>query len=207
MKTTLILSLFLFSGALWAQQAPQGAQITNVTMTGSGCRDASAAVTLSPDSRQLSVLFDNFILNADASNVNPRTLRSETSCTVNLDVAIPPGWRMAFGAVDYRGFAALPANTVGYQRFLYQVPQMPIASMRDATFQGPVNSNYSFLAQQKPGREVWTPCGMTNFRLPLTAVLGVYYPQRGNYPQAQMALDSQDLNMAENFQVLWARCQ
>jgi hypothetical protein len=206
MKTTLFAIFTLFSSALWAQGAPVGAQIINVTTGGPGCRGATATAVLSPDSRELSILFDNFILEADGSNVNPGNLRAETSCTAQIEFRIPRGWQMALVAVDYRGFAAIPARAVGYQRFLYQAPNMPIVSMREATFRGPLNNNYSFTAQQKPGRSAWTPCGLSDFRLPMTAVLGVYYSQRGYYPAAQMALDSQDLSMSQGFQVAWQRC-
>lgn len=206
MKATLFILAALFSSTLWAQGAPSGAQITNVITSGRGCQQASANAALSPDNQTLSILFDNFVLSADGSNVNPANLRAEVSCTANVGVRIPYGWQMALVAVDYRGFAAIPDSAVGYQRFLYQGPGMPITSMRDATFRGPYNDNYSFTAQQKPGRYAFTTCGATSFTLPMTAVLGVYYPRRGYYPQAEMALDSQDFSMSTSFQVLWRRC-
>lgn len=206
MKTTLFLLTTVFSTLLWAQGAPQGAQITDVTMSGAGCKEATASVTLSPDSTELSILFDNFILEANASNVNPVNLRSETSCTVAIDFQIPRGWQMSFVGVDYRGFASIPAYAQGYQRFLYQAPNMPAVSMREAAFRGPVDENYTFSAKQKPGRNTWTPCGATNFRLPMKAILGVYYLKRGHYPDAMMALDSQDLSLSQDFQVAWNRC-
>lgn len=206
MKTTLFVLATVFSTALWAQQAPQGAQITGVQMSGSGCREASASATLSPDSRELSILFDNFILDANASLVNQQNLRAETKCTVAIDFAIPHGWQMALTGVDYRGFAAIPAEAVGYQRFLYQVAGMPAVSMREATFRGPHNDNYTFSAAQKPGRFAWTQCGVSNVRLPMTAVIGVAYQRRGHYPPATVALDSQDLSLSQDFQVAWQRC-
>lgn len=189
-----------------AQDAPPFARISNVSLSGSGCSSATAAVTLSPDEKDLSILFDNFILEAKSSNVNSSTLRSETSCNVNIDLQIPSGWQMAFVSVDYRGFAALPAGTMGYQRFLYQAPGMQVVSMREADYNGPFNNNYTFSAPQKPSRYAWTPCGLSTFRMSLTAILGVYYLKRGVYPDAMMGLDSQDWSMKQNFHVAWARC-
>lgn len=207
MKTALFFLATALSTQLWAQSAPQGAQITNVTMGGGGCKAATASVILSPDGTELSVLFDNFILDANASNVNLKNLRSELSCTVRVDLAIPYGYQMAFTGVDYRGFAGLPDNTIqGYQRLLFQVPGMPATSMREASFRGPVNDNYTFSAMQKPGREVWTPCGKTSVRLPLTSVLGVYFTKRGHYPSSLMVLDSQDMSLSQDLHVIWRRC-
>jgi hypothetical protein len=206
MKTTLLILATLISTSVWAQSAPQGAQITGVTMQGTGCKSATASVILSPDGKELSVLFDNFILNANGSNVNPKNLRSELSCTVNVNMYIPYGYQMAFTGVDYRGYAMAPAKTQAYQRLLFQVPGMPITSMRDALFQGPYDNNYTFTALQKPGREVWTACGQTQMKLPLTAVLGVYYQQRGYYPDAMVALDSQDMSLSQDLHVMWRRC-
>src|SRR5690606_9780194 len=102
---------------------------------------------------------------------------------------------------DYRGFAAIPQSAQGYQRFLYQAPNMPAVSMREAVFRGPYNDNYIFSAQQKPGRSSWTACGLRDFRMPMTAIIGVYYHQRGHYPDAIVMLDSQDIGMSQSFQV------
>ncbi len=202
-----VLSSVFISTASWAQEAPQGAQIVGVSLAGPGCRNATAGVAISPDAKDLSILFDEFFLNADASNVNPRNLRSEVSCNVNIEMQIPRGWQMALVGVDYRGFAGLPAGATGYQRFLYQGPNMPIVSLREATFSGPYNNNYIFQAQQKPSRLAYTPCGISNFRLAMTAVLGVAYAHRGNYPAAMMSVDSQDLSVKQSFQVSWLRCR
>ncbi len=209
MKITLIvLQLFigLFGVTLWAQEAPQGAAIMNVTLSGTGCNNATAGVSISPDAKDLSILFDEFFLIANASNVNPRNLRSEIQCTVNLDMHIPRGWQMALVAVDYRGFAAVPATAMGYQRFLYQSPGMQIVSMREASFTGPYNENYIFQAQQKPSRLNYTPCGLSDFRFAMTAVLGVAYSKRGHYPETTLSVDSQDLSVKQTFQVAWLKC-
>jgi hypothetical protein len=206
MKTTLILLASIFSTALWAQTAPQGAQITNVTMGGGGCSNSTASVILSPDGTELSVLFDNFILNANASNVNQKNLRAETSCSVNVDMYIPYGYQMAFTGVDYRGYANIPNTAQGYHRLLFQMANTPVTSMREATARGPFDSTYFFSAAQKPGREVWTACGQTNVRLPLTSVLGVAYSIRGHYPDAIISLDSQDMSMSNDLHIIWRRC-
>lgn len=206
MRITLIVLQLLFTVSAWSQEAPQGASIMNVTLSGSGCNNATAGVSISPDAKDLSILFDEFFLNADATNVNPRNLRSEVQCTVNMDVHIPRGWQMALVAVDYRGFAAVPATATGYQRFLYQAPGMQIVSMREATFVGDYNDNYIFQAQQKPSRLNFTPCGLSDFRFSMTAVLGVAYQRRGHYPAATLSVDSQDLSVKQTFQVAWLRC-
>lgn len=210
MKITFIVLQLLFQpffmATTWAQEAPQGASIMNVTLSGSGCNNATAGVSISADAKDLSILFDEFFLNADGTNVNPKNLRSEIQCTVNMDMHIPPGWQMALVGVDYRGFAAVPATAMGYQRFLYQAPGMQIISMREATFNGEYNNNYTFQAQQKPSRLSYTPCGLSDFRFSMTAVLGVAYQRRGFYPAATMSVDSQDLSVKQTFQVAWLRC-
>ncbi|MCE3009491.1 MAG: DUF4360 domain-containing protein [Proteobacteria bacterium] len=189
-----------------AQNAPSSAVIQNVSLSGSGCSEATAAVSLSTDLQDLSILFDNFVLEADSASMNPRNFTVEKTCTVSFDVVIPAGWAFSFRGVDYRGFANLPARIQGYQRLLYQAPQSPITSMRDASFMGPYQGNYTFQAAQKPGRNSFTPCGMQTVRLNMNAVLGVRFPGRGAHPVAMMALDSQDLSMKQTLQMEWRRC-
>lgn len=200
------LIFILMADLAQAQNVPSSAVIQNVSLSGSGCSEASAAVSLSTDLQDLSILFDNFVLEAKSSAMNPRNFTVEKNCVVSFDVVIPPGWAFSFRSVDYRGFANLPSRVQGYQRLLYQAPQSPITSMRDASFMGPYQGNYTFQAAQKPGRNTFTPCGLQTVRLNMNAVLGVRFPGRGNHPEAMMALDSQDLSMKQTLQMDWRRC-
>lgn len=202
---TLILFTLLFSTSTWAQVGPSQAEITSVQLQGAGCDETTAAVSFSPDLQDLSILFDNYILEAGAQNVNIRTLRSELNCQVKVGIRIPRGWSFAFSGVDYRGFADIPRGVDGYQRLIFQNPMSPMVSMREARFRGPASSNYEFSGRQK--RLIWSVCGQTHLDITLLSVLGVQYHMRGHYPDALVALDSQDMSLKQSLQIVWRQCR
>jgi hypothetical protein len=70
---------------------------------GTGCPGGSASVTLSPDSKTLSIIFDRYIAEAGASS--GRTLDRKT-CNISIPVHIPQGFSVSLVNVDYRGFVS-----------------------------------------------------------------------------------------------------
>ena len=72
---------------------------------GSGCPRGSAAVALSPDAKSLSILFDNFIVEAGGDS-GRRTARK--TCNVAIPVHVPQGYSVSILKIDYRGFNSIP---------------------------------------------------------------------------------------------------
>ncbi len=189
-----------------AQTKPPNAEIISVNLKGSGCDLASAAVSISPDLQDLSILFDNMVLEAKPSMVNPKNLIAAKQCTVNIEMGVPAGWQFALVSVDYRGFASVPKGATAFQRFVYNAPMMPIVSLREARFVGPYTGNFIFQANQKATRLAWTPCSQSKVSLAMTASVGIAYSLRNRYPEAMVSLDSQDLSFKQTFQVQWQQC-
>ena len=65
---------------------------------GTGCPAGSASVTLSPDARSLSILFDAFTVSATRGQTFERK-----SCNIAVPVRVPQGLSVAILQVDYRG--------------------------------------------------------------------------------------------------------
>ena len=192
--------------AALAADAPSSAEIIGVTLQGSGCSQVTASATISPDLKDLSVLFDNMSVATDQAKVNQRTLTQELGCEALIDIAVPAGWSFAFTGADYRGFASPASGTQVYQKLLFSAPGMPIVSMRDARFNAPYNGEYFFQALQKPGRYAYSSCGSGVVRISLNAIVGIYFQNRGQYPQSMITLDSQDMSLAQTAHMEWRRC-
>lgn len=205
MKCVVVI-LTLLNSVLAFADAPASAEIVDVRLRGSGCSQVTASATISPDMKDLSVLFDNMSVATDQAKVNMRTLTQETNCEVLMDVAVPAGWSFAFTGVDYRGFASAESGTQVYQKLLFSAPGMQIVSMRDARFNGPYSGNYFFQAQQKPGRYVYSSCGTGRVTISLNAIVGIYFMNRGSFPQSMITLDSQDMGLAQTAHMTWKRC-
>lgn len=189
------------------QERPQTARIINVAVAGSGCDSQATSVVISPDLRDLSLMFSDYGVEIGKGSLNPQVRTLQKDCRILVDIAIPAGWSFAFDYVDYRGFAALPKGTWGFHRMSYITSLREISSAKEVTLQGPYNDIYTMRSNQKPERIPWTPCNSTVQRIELLSQLAVnLYPQFPIGDIAQIALDSADFSSRQNFGVKWRKC-
>ncbi|HZY67241.1 MAG TPA: DUF4360 domain-containing protein, partial [Devosia sp.] len=72
---------------------------------GTGCPDGSASVTLSPDAKSLSILFDEYYVEAGGST---NKSLDRKSCNIAIPVHVPQGLSVSILNIDYRGYNSLP---------------------------------------------------------------------------------------------------
>ncbi|MEH2282418.1 MAG: DUF4360 domain-containing protein [Nostoc sp.] len=99
-----------------ASVGPAFADITSVQITGAiyggnGCPDNSAAVFVSPDGQELTILFDKFIALANSQ------AESRKSCNLSIGIQLPQGFQVSLYDADYRGYVS--AATTGTLRAEY----------------------------------------------------------------------------------------
>lgn len=97
----LIAGLSLLSGSLFADSFYVG----EPGYAGSGCPAGSASVTLSPDQKTLSVLFDTFIAEAGGATLAPM---KRAACSISIPVHVPKGFTVTVHKVDWRGYIMTP---------------------------------------------------------------------------------------------------
>lgn len=191
----------------WAQTTPDRAEIINVQLFGKGCELTEASANLSPDLKDLSILFDNYVVEIGQGSANPNLIQAQKDCQVTLQISVPQGWQMAFRSVDYRGFVAVPTSAWAFHRFSILSRGQPIASLREATITGARVDTYTVHAEQRPDRMVWTGCEGQIQTVTLLSQLGVAYHRKStDRSLAQIALDSKDLSIQQGFGVEWRRC-
>ncbi|MEZ0392246.1 MAG: DUF4360 domain-containing protein [Pseudobdellovibrionaceae bacterium] len=108
---TLILVASLFAQGAWA--VPTEVTIGNPKLEGEGCPQGTARAVLSPDGSAISILFDEFILDATKRRVYPPE-KLKKDCDFKIPVQLPPGYRLLASRIDYRGFAALAKGVKGF---------------------------------------------------------------------------------------------
>ncbi len=121
---------------------------------GNGCPAGSASVTLSPDQKSLTLIFDQYLV--EAGGVNPRTARK--SCNIAIPVHVPNGLSVSIIAVDYRGFNSLPsgARSLFNAEYFFAGGRGPRVTR---TFQGPLTQDYLIHNDLAVGAIVWSRCG------------------------------------------------
>ncbi len=146
-KMTLLVFTALLPLSAWSQSY----QLGQAAYSGSGCPPGTAAVVLSPNGSEISVLFDQFSLQQDAT-VN----RSVATCDIEVPMTVTPGYLVETTYVDYRGFANIPNRnavtlyTTGFSNTNRMSPRFSAQSM----VVGPIQDSVYFrqrVAQTMPG--------------------------------------------------------
>jgi hypothetical protein len=192
----------------WSQTVPEGTRITDVRLNGSGCDMDKASVTLSPDLKDISIFFDNYVVEIGQGSAEPDRLKLQKDCEIELRIDVPRGWQMAFKGVDYRGFVSLSDQGTAFQRFSVLQEGAPIISMKEAFLKGPLQDDYYVRSQIRPERVTWSKCLDGQTRVHLVSQLGVSLnPRNPDRSFTQIALDSADTSIKQSLSVDWRRCE
>lgn len=120
-KLLLIISISL-TQAVFAEDA----FISKVNYGGTGCKNDSAVAVLSPDQNILSLLFDDFLVEAGGESSN----HVRKNCDVKLEISVPEDKRIVIKKIDYRGYAIVPAKA--HVRFVskynFEIPTLNFIS-------------------------------------------------------------------------------
>jgi hypothetical protein len=146
-----------------------GAQIGRITYAGNGCPKDSVAVSLSPDRRTVSLLFDKFVAEAANRKLGNTNIGAvvKKNCVMQIPLVVPKGVQARMTEVDLRGFMSLPANSSGKLRgkVFIEIPLgkglvgRPIGGV-EHQLTGPYEDSYEL--SQLPdelSEKSWTPCG------------------------------------------------
>src|SRR5262245_20839282 len=134
MKWNVILFTVLsFAAAIHAHA--DSVQLGNPVYGGTGCPSGSASVTLSADQSSLSILFDQYVVQAGGSVAFDRK-----NCNVAVPVHIPQGYSVSVFAIDYRGFTGLPYGGRAQLNVEYFLAGAGQGIRKSKTFLGPIAS-------------------------------------------------------------------
>ena len=165
---------------------------------GTGCPDGTVSVTLSPDQKSLSLLFDQYQV-----EVGGETGKSfdRKSCNIAIPVHVPQGLSVSILKIDFRGFNHLPQSATSQFNVEYF-----FAGTRGPAFQrkfsGPLDEDYLINNELTAQAVVWSGCGAdvnlrTNSSMRVKTV---------SNKEAMASIDSEDVNAAIVYQLQWRSC-
>ncbi len=179
---------------------------------GAGCSEGTVMTALSPNQRELAVLFSDFETRAGAS-VGRRQNINE--CTIQIPVIVPRGFRLQVVRFDYRGFAFAPEGgrvvLASRSRTLDYETRSPIleGQLRRRRFVGPIQNEFSLTARSRNLRD-FSQCGRS-------VVVEVMTRQRAlagpTGEDSLISLDSLDANVSGTaraemkYFLRWQRCR
>jgi hypothetical protein len=166
---------------------------------GTGCPAGSASVTLSPDAKSLSILFDSFT--TEAGGMTGKSV-DRKSCNIAIPVHVPQGYSLSVFQIDYRGFNALPQGARSQFNVEYFFAGFT-GPRYTKSFWGPQNQDYLINNRLMAEAVIWTPCGKdVNLRTNTSMMTST----NANREQALSSVDSMDLTAGIVYQFQWRRC-
>lgn len=195
MKTAVSLVAILFSGLIHADDIRLGEPVYG----GNGCPSGTASATLSPDQKELSILFDQYSVEVGGFTGKNNDRKS---CNLAIPVYVPAGYSISIYQVDYRGYALIPSGGQGQfnVEYFFAGAQGPYTRQ---VYNGPTDRN--FLVQHNLAAEalIWTRCGESvNLRINSN----VRVKSNRYNDEAYMSVDSADVASRLVYHVQWRRC-
>lgn len=193
-------SIFLFCLLVTSQLFAEDLKLGNASYGGTGCPAGSASVSLAPDQKSLSILFDSYV--AEAGYTTGRSI-DRKSCNIVVPVKVPQGFSVAIFQVDYRGFNAVPAAGAS-TRFNAEYFWAGVSGPKiSRIFRGPLNDNFTVSDKLLATSLVWAPCGKSvNLRVNTSMVA----QSNQNYDQTMGVVDSADVSGGIVYQLQFRRC-
>jgi len=195
MRTSvLLLSAMMLSAPVFADDISLG----EPGYGGTGCPAGSVSVTLSPDAKSLSLLFDEYqvVVGGESGKSFDRK-----SCNIAIPVHVPQGLSVSILKIDFRGFNHLPRSASSQFNVEYFFAGSKGPSFQ-RKFRGPIDEDYLINNELTAQAIVWSGCGAdVNLRTNSSMRLSSLYNQ-----EAMASIDSEDINAAIVYQLQWRKC-
>jgi hypothetical protein len=153
------LAVLLLTASAPAYAAPipsDRVTIDVVTVNGSGCRQGTAAVEVSPDNTWFKITYREYFV---AAGKGSEPVEFRKNCQVNLRVNTPQGFSYGISRSDYKGFLYLTEGATARQQNNYYFQGSPDNDVRTHDFRGPYRDNWHTTDETEFANIVYSPCG------------------------------------------------
>ena len=193
--------LLLSFAMLAASQLAHADDISLGTPTygGTGCPNGTVGVALSDDQKSISMLFDQYVVEAGAASAFGRK-----NCNIAVPVHVPQGLSVSLVGIDYRGFMGLPAGARAQLNVDYFFAGAGRGVHSSKSFVGPYSQDYLTSDSLALGAVAWSPCGADTI-LRANTTLAAYSNMRRE--QTMATVDSADIHAGIIYQIQWRQCQ
>lgn len=187
-----------------AEDPPPTGQITIdvVTVNGSGCRQGTAAVAVSPDNKAFTVTYSEYLAQV-GPQAKPTDFRK--NCQLNLKVNVPGGFTYGIAQADYRGFGDLQRGAKGTVKASYYFQGMSDTDQRSKSLNGGMSDNWQVTHQTPVASIIYHPCGERrnfNVNTELRVDKGTSDPKKTSF----MTMDSTDVSFSTLYHFAWKKC-
>ena len=191
------LSLLAAAGTVASTSAADDIRLGQPGFGGNGCPQGTASATLSPDQKSLSILFDEYLVEAAPKKI------ARKNCNVAIPVHVPQGLSLSIIEVDYRGYNYLPkrAKSTFSAEYFFAGIKGPTFKR---TWKGPVDADYKIDNDLGIKARVWSACG-ADVNLRVNSSMRVHNKNR--HEEAMSTVDSADFKAGLVYHLAWKKCR
>ncbi|HEY8278364.1 MAG TPA: DUF4360 domain-containing protein [Bdellovibrionota bacterium] len=199
MKSQIGILLSLLVLSVSPDALADGIRLGDPSYGGTGCPGGSASVSLSPDQKAISILFDQYVVEAGGSKSFDRK-----NCNIAVPVHVPQGYSVAVMAIDYRGFVQLPRGARANLMVNYFLAGGGRGVTSNKSFYG--ESSQEYVTTDRLGLEsiVWSACGASTI---LRANTSMLVQSNSRREQAMATVDSADIEAGLIYHIQWKSCR
>lgn len=166
---------------------------------GSGCPIDTVSATLSPDKKSLSILFDDYLIEAGPS-VGKKIARK--NCQLAIPVHVPSGFSVSLMSVDYRGYLFLPRRSQAVFTAEYFFAGIRGPRMKKS-FRGGMDDDYVMSKNLVLVADSWSKCG-EDVNLRIATSMRVRNMNRNE--DAMATVDSIDMKSGIIYKLQYRKC-
>ncbi|MEV6244162.1 DUF4360 domain-containing protein [Lentzea sp. NPDC051838] len=127
-----------------------------VTVNGSGCKQGTAEVIVSPDNTSFWVIYSDYLAQA-GKGAGATDFRK--NCQLLLQVNVPQGFSYGIAEATYAGYGHLERGAIGHQSVNYYFQGQSATTTWKHSFNGPFDDNWEITHRTEFSEIVWAPCG------------------------------------------------
>lgn len=200
-KLLMLLGILTLTSTASANPNPNDVYLGEPGYGGNGCPQGTASTVLSPDQKSLSILFDDYYVEAGGGARSRRIARK--SCNIAIPVHVPQGWSVSIIDIDYRGYNSLPrgAQSTFNVEYFFAGRRGPKIS---ETFRGSLDDEFMVTDKLGVGALVWSSCGAdVNLRVNTSMMVRT----NSRKDEALSTVDSADFKAGLVYHLQWKRCR
>ncbi len=176
--------------------------IDKLKVAGTGCRDSTTVVAVSPDREAFTVIYGAYIAVAGGG---ASASEKQKKCSITVRLNVPAGFTYAVGQTDHRGYAHLEpgASAVQSARYAFQGQgpptrtEYPIPALLSDSWQ---------VTDVIPERaRVYGACGKDR-RFDIDTELRITSTGGATAPASTVAMDATDGVFSSTYRLTWKRC-
>lgn len=178
------------------------------TTKGSGCPSDTVGVSITPDKKTVSFIFDNFI--SEAGN-GVELKRDHKRCLITLPIDVPKGWQVTIVKMDQRGFYSVPEKAKAQLKTSFSLTDkrhrlLQRSLVKKKEIRGPADDEYTISTTVK-NHPIFSHCGQkVNFRI--DTEIETKTNRAGD--DVLVTVDSLDASVSNKgylLQFLWKKCK